>query len=223
VDGRFHIYPEQAAAGLWTTPRDLAKFAMELQKIAAGKSTKVLSATLAREMLQRQYEQWGLGVAIEGNGAATRFTHGGANEGFRATMSAYTLTASGVVVMTNADSGAPIAAELIRAVAREYRWPGLGPVQRTLGTADPATYKDLAGRYEVGVRSPPVMFRIEVQGDRLFGLLGSLRSELLPESADTFFSTDSDVRIQFVRGPSGAVTEARVWQGGVERKATRLQ
>ena len=42
VDGRYHVYPEQAAAGLWTTPEDLAKFAIELQKIAAGKSTKVI-------------------------------------------------------------------------------------------------------------------------------------------------------------------------------------
>ena len=221
VNGRYHIYPEQAAAGLWTTPRDLAKFAMELQKIAAGKSTKVLSTALAQEMLRRQYDQWGLGVSVEGNGAASRFTHGGANEGFRATLAAYRLTASGVVVMTNSDAGATLAAELVRAVAREYRWPGLAPIERTLGKADPATYKDFAGRYEIGVRSPPVVMVIAVEGDKLVLVRGSQRTELLPESADTFFSTDSDLRLQFVRDAAGAVTEARVWQGGVERKATR--
>jgi CubicO group peptidase (beta-lactamase class C family) len=222
VDGRYHTYPEQAAAGLWTTPEDLARFAIELQKVAAGRSTKVMNQALAAEMLKRQYEQWGLGVAVEGEGAAARFAHGGANEGFRSVLNAYRSAGSGVVVMTNSDSGGPIAAEVVRAVAREYRWPGLGPIERTLGTADPASYKDFAGRYEIGTRSPPVIFRVETEGDRLFGVTGDLRSELLPETADTFFSVDSDVRVQFVRDPGGKVNAARVWQGGVERKASRI-
>ena len=124
--------------------------------------------------------------------------------------------------MTNSDVGGSIAADIVRAVAREYRWPGLGPIERTLGTSDPATYKDFAGRYEIGVRSPPVILRIEVEGDRLFGGAGEIRSELLPESGDTFFSTDTDVRVQFVRDAAGQVTSARVWQGGVERQAKRV-
>jgi CubicO group peptidase (beta-lactamase class C family) len=222
VEGRFHIYPEKAAAGLWTTAEDLAKFAIELQKIGAGKSTKVISQALANEMMKRQSEQWGLGVAVQGEGAATRFGHGGSNVGFRSVMQSYRAAASGVVVMTNSDTGAPVADDLVRAVAREYRWPGLGPIERTLGSSDPATYKDFAGRYEIGTRSPPVILRIELYGERLFEGAGEIKSELLPESADTFFSVDSDVRIQFVRDGSGRVTGARIWQGGVERKAVRV-
>jgi CubicO group peptidase (beta-lactamase class C family) len=223
VDGKYHTYPEQAAAGLWTTPEDLARFAIELQKIAAGKSTKVMNEALADDMLKRQFEDWGLGVAVEGEGAAARFAHGGANEGFRCVLNAYRAAASGVVVMTNSDSGGTIASEVVRAVAREYRWPGLGPIERTLGTADPATYKDFVGKYEIGTRSPPVIFRVEVDGDRLFGIAGNARSELLPEAPATFFSADTDLRIQFIRDASGHVTSARVWQGGVERKASRVQ
>ena len=41
--GGYHIYPEMAAAGLWTTPRDLSVFAIEIQKSLLGKSNKVLS------------------------------------------------------------------------------------------------------------------------------------------------------------------------------------
>ena len=222
VDGRFHVYPEQAAAGLWTTAEDLAKFAIELQKIAAGKSTKVITQALANEMLKRHVEQWGLGVAVEGEGAAARFGHGGSNEGFRCVLHSYRSAASGVVVMTNSDMGGPVAADIVRAVAREYRWPGLGPIERTIGTANPASYKDFTGRYEIGSRSPPVIIRIDVEGDQLFGAAGGIKSELLPENADTFFAADADVRIQFVRDASGRVNGARIWQGGVERKAVRV-
>ena len=221
VDGRFHVYPEQAAAGLWTTPEDLARFSIELQKIAAGKSTKVLSQALAAEMLKKQFEGWGLGVSVEGEGAAARFAHGGANEGYRCVLVSYRSAASGLVVMTNADSGSGVAAELVRAVAREYRWPGLAPVERTLGTADPGLFKLFTGRYEIGTRSPAVILRIEAEGNRLFAVTGDVRSELLPETVDTFFSGDSDMRIQFLRDRSGRVTEARIWQGGVERRGIR--
>jgi len=51
VHGRWHIYPEMAAAGLWTTPTDLAKFAIEIAKSWNGKSNRVLSQKTVEEML----------------------------------------------------------------------------------------------------------------------------------------------------------------------------
>ena len=221
IDGRWHVYPEQAAAGLWTTPEDLARFAIELQKVASGTATKVMSASLAREMLTKQVEDWGLGVGVVGEGRGARFSHGGANEGFRCFLVGYRDTATGVAIMTNSDAGAAILQDIVRAVAREYHWPGLEPIVRTKGSADPAVYKDFAGRYELPVRSPPVVLRIEAADGRLFLRTGPRRSELVPEDPSTFFTLDSDLRIRFVRDPSGRVNEARVWQGDVERRAVR--
>ena len=125
--------------------------------------------------------------------------------------------------MTNSDRGGAIMMDVIRAVAREYGWPGIAPLERTLGTADPATYQDFAGRYELPIRSPPVEFLIVEEGGKLYRGVPPGRSELLPENATTFFVLSDDMRIAFVRDASGKVTEARVWQGDLERKATRKQ
>ena len=46
----WHVYPEQAAAGLWTTPTDLARFVIEVQTAVRGPAGKVLSQASAREM-----------------------------------------------------------------------------------------------------------------------------------------------------------------------------
>jgi len=43
LKGKYHIYPEQAAAGLWTTPTDLAKYVIETQLSLQNKSNKILS------------------------------------------------------------------------------------------------------------------------------------------------------------------------------------
>lgn len=222
IAGRSHTYPEQAAAGLWTTPEDLARFAMAVQQTAAGTTTHpIMSRDLAARMLKPVIDDYGLGLGLVGVGPAAHFSHGGSNEGFRCQFIALKDRASGVVVMTNSDRGGLISQEIIRAVAQEYRWPGLGPIERTVGTADPATYKDFAGRYELPTRSPPVILTIEADEGKLFRGTGPTRVELLPEAPASFFATDTDLRIAFVRDASGRVTEARVWQGSVERRAVR--
>ena len=51
VQGGAHTYPEMAAAGLWTTPSDLARYILEVQNSLVGKANHVLSTTTTREML----------------------------------------------------------------------------------------------------------------------------------------------------------------------------
>lgn len=122
VAGGPHTYPELAAAGLWTTPSDLARFALDLQRSASG-GKGVLSPAMARTMLQPVKNGYGLGVRGEGQGDALSFAHGGSNMGYRNTLFAYAGHGDGAVIMTNGANGAELAGSLLRALAVEYKWP----------------------------------------------------------------------------------------------------
>jgi CubicO group peptidase (beta-lactamase class C family) len=104
VPGGPHVYPEMAPAGLWTTPSDLARYAIEVQKSLAGASNRVLSAAMVRQMLTPGLNQQGLGPGTGGSDKRPYFTHGGANEGYRCNLVAYN-DGDGVVIMTNGDNG----------------------------------------------------------------------------------------------------------------------
>jgi len=68
--GRWRVFPEMAAAGMWTTPSDLARLVIEIQRAQAGQSNKFLSAATVNQMLAAQSGDWGLGFSVEGSGRA---------------------------------------------------------------------------------------------------------------------------------------------------------
>ena len=121
IHGRWHVYPEMAAAGLWTTPTDLAKFAIEIAVSRQGKSNKVLSQKTTQEMLTPVLEGAGLGFFLEKDHPG-EFGHNGADEGFQALLVMNWETGQGVAIMANSDNGILVANELLRSVAKEYAW-----------------------------------------------------------------------------------------------------
>jgi CubicO group peptidase (beta-lactamase class C family) len=125
-DGKWHVYPELAAAGLWTTPTDLAKFAIEIQLSLQGKSNKVLSREMVRQMVSPAgVGPFAVGLTIAKNGEGWYFSHGGSNWGFRADLTAHVVKGYGVAIMTNADRGAALIEELKGRVAAAYNWDSL--------------------------------------------------------------------------------------------------
>jgi CubicO group peptidase (beta-lactamase class C family) len=130
VAGQWHIYPEMAAAGLWTTASDLARFAIEIQKSREGRSNRVLSREMTTQMLTRQIDGAGLGLMLGGTDQAPRFSHGGADEGFQALMMATLDSGKGAVVMANSDNGVQLAQEIVLSIAAEYGWPDYKPRER---------------------------------------------------------------------------------------------
>jgi CubicO group peptidase (beta-lactamase class C family) len=124
VTRRWHVYPEMAAAGLWTTPSDLARFAISIQEGFAGKSNPVISRSMTRQMLTVQKGNNGLGLGVEGSGKTCRFYHGGRNAGFDALLIAYAEAGTGVVIMFNANDDSGAAKRIADTVSREYHWRG---------------------------------------------------------------------------------------------------
>ena len=221
VKGNWHTYPEMAAAGLWTTPEDLARFAIEIQRSLAGKSNRVLSQKMARQMLTAQVGGWGLGFGLPGKGPSARFSHGGANEGYRCQLVAYKSTGQGAVVMTNSDRGSSLADEVLRGIAREYGWVDYLPREKVLAQVDPKVYGSYAGHYEL---APNFILTITSEDGRLMGqATGQPKLELFPESDTQFFPTAAAVEITFVKDEKGQVTHLILRQGGQDITAKKIK
>lgn len=221
VKGKWHTYPEMAAAGLWTTASDLARFAIELQLSKAGKSNQVLSASMTHQMLTPQIADVGLGLFISGKARATSFSHGGSNQGFRCQLFAYTESGQGAVVMTNAGQGDLLAQEILRSIAKEYGWPDYQVAEHVLAKVNPAIYEAYAGVYEV---RPGYTIAVTVEPGKLFiQATGRPRFEILPETETKFFRLDrSDMLHSFVKDQRGKVTEFVTETGGQSIKAKRI-
>src|SRR6266545_3428487 len=124
IPGKRHTYPEMAAAGLWTTPSDLARFALGLERALEGKPGSVLSKEMAARMVTPRLGDYGLGLAVVKRDGASYFSHGGSNEGFRCLLIAHREKGYGAAVMTNSESGDEILPEVMRSIAAAYRWEG---------------------------------------------------------------------------------------------------
>jgi CubicO group peptidase (beta-lactamase class C family) len=132
MDAKWHVYPELEAAGLWTTPSDLAQFLIEVQQSIQGRSNRVLTRAIAQEMVNPVgVGDYAVGLSVFKRGEGWYFGHGGSNWGFRCDMRAHRIKGYGVVVMTNGDRGARVIAEIEDRVASAYHWDSLDkPVPR---------------------------------------------------------------------------------------------
>ena len=202
VEGKIHVYPEMAAAGLWTTPTDLAKFAIEIQLSLAGRSNKILTKQSVEAMTSSVMDDVGLGFFIEKHGNALYFGHGGADEGFRAELLVSKDKGYGVAVMVNSDNG-QILREVIRAVAKEYGWDEFLPAPYDIISLDRSRIAEFTGRYQV--HPDRVLSISPVISEGAKPILQAQPTadpapfELLPISETTFVRRDSTIKYNFVR------------------------
>lgn len=214
IAGGYHVYPELAAAGLWTTAGDLAKLLVDIEAAAAGRKGGRLSPAMARTMLTPVKGGWGLGVQLFGTGAARRFGHDGVNEGFQATMLAYVGRGEGVVVLTNGARGRWLADEIIRAIASDYGWKELAaPATAEIELAS-KTRDRLVGSYEGG----SLAVSIDARNGGLYVLTANPKPERLVPVGQRRFRTDaSGILVEFARD----YASFRILEGGPPVTFTR--
>jgi CubicO group peptidase (beta-lactamase class C family) len=221
VVGRSHVYPEMAAAGLWTTPSDLARFAIEVQKAYAGQSATVISPAMAKRMLTVERDGDGLGVFLNDTGSALRFNHNGRDEGFDAELTATAASGQGVVIMINANDDSPMVARIRDFVARKYRWPNSHPFVPPV--PDPKSHEWLAalqGRYEMANNA---MGSLMVRDGHLFSMSGGRpNEEFVFTDKDHIASVDRNQRFGVVRDASGAVVALTRPQGATTHTMPRI-
>lgn len=184
-----------AAGGLWATPSDVARFAIEIQSAYAGQSRKVLSPETARAMLTPQRGgPTGLGVFVEGSEPSLRFRHSGTGQGYQCEMVVYPSRGQGAVVMTNSDSGHMLVTEVLGAVASVYGWPDF-LAEKTVIDVDARQLMRYAGTYDLGL----LKIAVSMENGRLFAYTTFYgKHEMYAESERDFFLIDLPARFTFV-------------------------
>ena len=218
VEGGPHTYPEMAAAGLWTTPIDIAKYAIEVEQSLEGRANNVLNQGMIQQMLTPGIGGWGLGVQIGGAEIDRYFSHGGANEGYRNLFVAYEKSGEGAVIMTNGDNGDQLGDELMHSIAGEYGWPDWKSEVRTAIKVDEKTLQQYAGTYQLG---PGFDLVVTVEhGQLMMQATGQPKFRVYADSDSKFFPLEFPAEIEFVR-TDGKVNALILHQGGHDMRAPK--
>jgi CubicO group peptidase (beta-lactamase class C family) len=169
VPGHSHTYPEMAAAGLWTTPSDLARLALSVIASAKGEPGALLSPDTTRQMLTTQIGNYGLGFALVDAPDGQAFQHGGSDEGFEAVLFSYSDGRGGAAIMTNGQNGGRLSQEIVASIADAYGWKFGAPEERTAIALTPERAAEFAGDYvAVSPGQPSITLTISAEGDRLW-------------------------------------------------------
>ncbi|MES2206075.1 MAG: serine hydrolase [Pseudomonadota bacterium] len=218
VRGDFHIYPNMASSGLWTTPTDLAKVGVELLKVLHDKKTpSILKKDTIETMLlsqqlndQKINESQGVGLGLlcnvglgffcNGTNEGFHFGHCGWNEGFVSQLRLYKNTGKGAIVMLNSNEGYPLLNEIMNAIGEEYEWANS---TRKIAI-DLPDYQEYVGQY---ISKSGVTFQVTVTDDHLmfqYGIQPPL--PIFPLSQNTFFSNAVNTEISFERNEKEVIS-----------------
>jgi CubicO group peptidase (beta-lactamase class C family) len=224
IQGGWHVYPEMAAAGLWTTASDLARLGSEVMRAFRGEKPPLgLKQETVMEMLRPQLPDQKAGKDFSGlgwgcSGADEEFWigHGGGNEGFVAQLTLFPALGKGVAVMMNSGQGWPLLDEIINAIGREFGFPASqrAPLAKTMppGADYSGLYTNQDGITSQVTQSPEgLALKFEQQAP----------IPLTPASDDEFFATVLNLRASFAKSDAGQPASMTVQSGEKTINLTR--
>jgi CubicO group peptidase (beta-lactamase class C family) len=217
ISGGWHVYPEIAAAGLWTTASDMAGLGVHLLRIWRGETSplgldrEAFEAMLRPQLPGQEVVQpfRGLGWNCSGRDDTFQFGHRGSNEGYLSAITLLPALGKGAVVFLNSNQGAALVGEILGAIGRGYGWP-LAQAERTAVPLDAGI--EYAGRF----RDPAArVFTLTRAKQGLFLHCDAQPPLLLcAASQRDFFSTDLDLAVRLDIGYDRLISALTITHGG---------
>ena len=131
VPAGWRVRPDAAAAGLWSTAADLSRVALEIRRAYLGEPSGLLTPDLAGQLLTASPGSfYGLGSIVDGTEPDLEYGHGGEPVGYRAMSYSRLRDGTGIVVLTNGDSGKEVVQWVATALGRPTH-PGDGSAAPT--------------------------------------------------------------------------------------------
>lgn len=222
VKGKYHIYPEQAAAGLWTNPTDLAKYIIETQLSLQGKSNKVFSPEITRLRLTPYVDSSAaLGVFIIKKGNEKYFNHSGSDEGFIGEYYGSMENGNGVVVMANTDNWS-LLSEITNSLAAVYNWKDFyKPKIKKVVTVNNEILKSYTGNYKLYRNT----FNVTLEKEGLVLRLDSKTKYKLYFTSDTdFFMLEmAGSEVKFTKDKNNKVNGFDIDDSGNKMQAVKIE
>lgn len=227
VVGNYHIYPEQAAAGLWSNPSELAAYVIEIQKSLLGKSNKILSKEMATQYVMPYNfnyltpypdEEVALGVFSQKTGGERYFTHDGSDRGFKAKFIGSIKNGYGAVLMINSDSR-EILEEVVNAIALTYNWKKFLEPDKTVIKVKDDILNAYVGKY-LFEKDPMSIIK---EGDKLFIKVNKIKMQMWFTSETEFFVLEQRANSRFLKDALGKVNGFIYKEEGFETTARRIQ
>ena len=204
IEGNWRLHPAQAAAGLWTTPSELAQFAISLQEAFSGQSQQLLYQKTMQTMLEKQLGDWGLGIDISNKDNVLRFMHGGANGGYRCHLVAEANMGQGVVIMTNGVGGESLIQDLLRGISKEYDWNIYKPREKSVVRLSNSQKEKLTGKYFMVDNNQVIVDISKIErGLKVLQTWNGQSYRILPEESLQFFRETDGISIEFKENNEG--------------------
>lgn len=202
VPGKYFVYPEKAAAGLWTTPTDICKYIIEIQQAYQGKSSKVLNQEMVKLHVTPYKDDVAMGTYLQNRNGEKYFVHSASNEGFTGYFLGGLTNGKGVALFVNSDDGY-VLLELLNSIALEYNWAGFPkPEQITTVPVNDTITSKYAGEYI----TDGYLSAIKKEKDGLYFWTDGIHSKMHFTSPTVFRNIELGGTKAFIFDSAGAVT-----------------
>lgn len=219
VPGKYFVYPEKAAAGLWTTPTDICKYIVEMQQAYQGKSSKVLNQEMVKLHVTPYKNDVAMGTFLQNRNGEKYFVHSASNEGFTGYFLAGLTNGKGVALFVNSEDGY-VLLELLNSIAMEYNWPGFKkPEQITAVPVNDTITSKYIGHYI----ADGIFSEVKKEKDGLYLWTEGISSKMYFTSATEFRNSEFAGKRAFTFDSAGIVTGfSMTYNGELRSSAQRI-